>query len=422
MKEPDQLELFFQHNRGLPKNKVKYYVFWINQFLGFYNESLDKISEIELNEFCDMLKSQEYEDWQVEQAREAVVLYVQNFLNKTILPRASADTGTKFTPAAINTWEQAKKRFIELIRLRHYSYNTEKTYQEWIRRFIKHHNLLKPADVTSKHVEQFLTYLAISRKVASSTQNQAFHALLFLFRDVLCIELNDIRNIVRAKTSRRVPVVLTKKEIKKIFRYIPEKPKLLLTLIYASGIRITECVRLRVQDLDFENNSLIVRFGKGDKDRVTLLPEFMHDSMKTHLKKVKNMHDNDLANGHGAVYLPDALERKYPGANREWRWQYVFPADKLAVDPRTGVVRRHHIGQQSLQRVMKIAVDKADITKRATVHTLRHSFATHLLKSGYDIRTVQELLGHKDVNTTMIYTHVLNRGPSGVKSPAEILK
>ena len=336
----------------------------------------------------------------MEQAKEAVVLYVQNFLNKTILPGEHADTQTDLTPLVLNTWAQAKDRFIELIRLRHYSYNTEKTYQEWIRRFIQHHNLAKPSDVTSKHVEQFLTYLAINRKVAPSTQNQAFHALLFLFREVLCIELNDIRNIVRAKTSKRVPVVLTKKEIKKVFSQMQEKPKLPLTLIYASGIRLTECVRLRVQDLDFENQSLIVRFGKGDKDRVTLLPKFMHGSIKKHLKKIKNMHDNDLANGHGAVYLPNALERKYPGANREWRWQYVFPSDNLAVDPRTGVVRRHHIGQQALQRAMKTAVDKSNITKRATIHTLRHSFATHLLKSGYDIRTVQELLGHKNVNTT----------------------
>jgi len=189
-----------------------------------------------------------------------------------------------------------------------------------------------------------------------------------------------------------------------------------------SGIRITECVRLRVKDLDFSNQSLIVRFGKGDKDRVTLLPEFMHDSIREHLKKVKGMHDHDLANGHGAVYLPNALERKYPEANREWRWQYVFPSENLAVDPRSGVVRRHHVGQQVMQRAMEKAVDKSGITKRATVHTLRHSFATHLLKSGYDIRTIQNLLGHKDVNTTMIYTHVLNCGPQGVKSPAEILK
>lgn len=234
--------------------------------------------------------------------------------------------------------------------------------------------------------------------------------------------MEDIRNTVRAKQSTRIPVVLTPEEIKLIFKHIPEKHKLPLTLIYASGIRITECVRLRVKDLDFNNQSLIVMFGKGGKDRITLFPEFLHDSFKEHLQSIKEIHDNDLANGHGAVYLPDALERKYPNADREWRWQYVFPSGNLSVDPRSGLVRRHHFGQQVLQRVMKKAVDKSGIVKRATVHTLRHSFATHLLESGYDIRTIQELLGHKDINTTMIYTHVLKRGPQGVKSPAEILK
>ena len=216
-------------------------------------------------------------------------------------------------------------------------------------------------------------------------------------------------------------MVLTKEEIKKVFAHVPEKQKLPLTLIYASGIRVSECVRLRVKDLDFGNHSLIVRSDKGDKDRSTLLPQFLHEPLKHHLDKVKRIHEKDKSIGHGAVFLPEALERKYPNANREWAWQYVFPADNLSVDPRSGIVRRHHIGQQTLQRAMRVAVKKANIGKVATVHTLRHSFATHLLQTGYDIRTVQELLGHKDVNTTMIYTHILNRGPHGVKSPAEFL-
>jgi integron integrase len=217
-------------------------------------------------------------------------------------------------------------------------------------------------------------------------------------------------------------VVLTKEEIKKIFAYIPEKSKLPLKLIYASGIRVTECVRLRVKDLDFGNHVLVVRSEKGDKGRGSLLPDFLHPSMKQHLEKVKKYHEDDLAKGLGAVFLPEALERKYPKANREWAWQYAFPSANLSVDPRSAVVRRHHIGQQVLQRAMRGAVKKANIVKAASVHTLRHSFATHLLQTGYDIRTVQDLLGHKDVSTTMIYTHVLKHGPLGVKSPAGFLK
>ena len=422
MREINELEIFFKQKINFPETKIKYYVSWINKFVSYYSGSIDNVSEMDLRQFCDFLRIKGFENWQINQAREAVVLYIELFLEKSIISDKMADAEIESAPFLMNTWDQVKDKFIEIIRLRHYSYNTEKTYREWMRRFIKYNNLSTPDGVTSQHVRQFLTHLAVDRKVASSTQNQAFNALLFLFRDVLCIELEDIRNTVRAKQSTRIPVVLTPEEIKLIFKHIPEKQKLPLTLIYASGIRITECVRLRVKDLDFNNQSLIVMFGKGDKDRMTLFPEFMHDSFKEHLQSVKEMHDNDLANGHGAVYLPNALDRKYPNADREWRWQYVFPSGNLSVDPRKGLVRRHHFGQQVLQRAMKKAVEKSGIVKRATVHTLRHSFATHLLKSGYDIRTIQELLGHKDINTTMIYTHVLQRGPQGVKSPAEILK
>lgn len=228
----------------------------------------------------------------------------------------------------------------------------------------------------------------------------------------------------RISLYKRIPVVLTKDEIKAVFECMESMMTLPLTLIYASGIRVTECVRLRVHDLDFGNQALIVRSGKGDKDRVTLLPEFLHERLNTHLKSIRQMHSKDLNLGHGAVFMPNALEKKYPGANRQWGWQYVFPADNLSVDPRSGIVRRHHLDQQRLQRAMRRAVLRAGLTKKASVHTLRHSFATHLLQSGYDILsgTIQELLGHKDVSTTMIYAHVIKHGPHGVKSPAEILK
>jgi len=421
--QKNKLQEFFRDKGKIPQDKVKYYIGWLNKFMAYYNGSLDHVSLSDLKDFGDDLYHQGYEEWQVTQAQEAVLLYIEKFLEKSIAYR---DDKKEKNPMghdkSIKTWEQAKDIFINRMRLRHYSYNTEKTYREWIRRFIQYTRQNSPLNVTTEHVKRFLTYLAVERKVSSSTQNQAFNALLFLYREVLGQEFGDFRHTIRAKKSSNIPVVLTKEEIKKIFTYLPEKSKLALTLIYASGIRVTECVRLRVKDLDFGNHMLVVRSGKGDKDRVSLLPDFLHDPIKQHLEMVKKTHDSDLAKGHGAVFLPQALERKYPKANREWAWQYVFPSANLSVDPRSSVVRRHHIGQQVLQRAMRSAVTKTNIAKAASVHTLRHSFATHLLQTGYDIRTVQELLGHKDVSTTMIYTHVLKHGPLGVKSPADFLK
>lgn len=414
-------EIFFIKN-GVPKDKIKFYVIWLNKFIAFYSGSLDHVSNKDINMFLNQLKEDEFAAWQIDQARNAVILYIEKYCGKTIVSALQSEKETSVNSPTIATWQQAKERFTELIRLRHYAYNTEKTYQEWIRRFLLYTKLGTPQQASSEHVKQFLAYLAVERKVTASTQNQAFNALLFLFRDVLGIEFGDFRNTIRAKKNQRVPVVLTIDEIKAVFAHIKGVMELALTLIYASGIRVTECVRLRVQDLDFGNHSLIIRSGKGDKDRVTLLPEFLHEQLKIHLKNIKSIHENDLKLGHGAVYLPDALERKYPRANQEWRWQYVFPAAGLAIDPRSGIIRRHHVDQQTLQRAMKHAVIQAGLTKKASVHTLRHSFATHLLQSGYDIRTIQDLLGHKDVTTTMIYTHVIKSGPHGVKSPAEILR
>jgi len=417
----NKLWAFFQNRCGIPRDKVKYYVRWLNRFLEFHNGNLDGVSERDLKAFGDDLEQRGYEDWKVKQAQEAVFLYFDKFLDKKIA-FTSLEKEDSERQASIKTWEEAKDIFISRMRTRHYAYNTEKSYREWVRRFLVYTRVPSPLKAKTSHVKRFLTYLAVERKVSASTQNQAFNALLFLYREVLEKDFGDFRNIIRARQNKRMPVVLTKEEIKRVFSYLPEKQRLPLTLIYASGIRISECVRLRVKDLDFGNKSLIVRSGKGDKDRYTLFPKFLHGPMKRHLEHVRKIHEMDLSHGYGAVFMPEALQRKYPNANREWAWQYVFPSDNLSVDPRSGIVRRHHLGQQTLQRVMKTAVTKADIGKAATVHTLRHSFATHLLQSGYDIRTVQELLGHKDVNTTMIYTHVLHRGPHGIKSPAEFLK
>ena len=416
----NDLQTFFQETEGIPQDKVKYYVGWLDRFLQFYKGSLDEVSDGDVKAFGDFLETNGCNDWQVKQAQESVFLYIEKFLHKKIL---FANNNQEDKPRVfVTTWVEAKNIFLNRMRLRHYAYNTEKSYREWIRRFLLYTRVKSPMTAKPEHVKRFLTYLAVERKVAASTQNQAFNALLFLYREVLGQDFGDFRNTIRAKQSKRIPVVLTKDEIKQVFNHLSDKHDLILTLIYASGIRVTECVRLRVKDLDFGNQSLIVRSGKGDKDRVTLLPEFLHGPLKTHLKAVKTVHAQDLAKGYGAVYLPNALERKYPNASREWGWQYVFPANNLTVDHRSGVVRRHHIGQQVLQRAMRTALRETDINKAASVHTLRHSFATHLLQAGYDIRTVQDLLGHKDVSTTMIYTHVLKRGPGGVKSPAEFLK
>ncbi len=307
----------------------------------------------------------------------------------------------------------------EAIRLKHYSIRTETAYCDWIRRYILFHNKQHPKDLGVRDIESFLSYLALNRKVSASTQNQAFCALLFLYKNVLHVELNERINAFRAKQPTRVPTVLTKEEVFKVLNYLEGRHRLMSDLLYGSGLRLMECVRLRVKDVDFNQRQIVVRDGKGKKDRVTILPATLIDSLRQQLRIAKSIHENDLENGYGSVYLPYALNRKYPNADRKWYWQYVFPAGKLSRDPRSRVIRRHHIHESCLQRAVRHAAGKAQICKPVGCHTFRHSFATHLLESGYDIRTVQELLGHKDVKTTMIYTHVLNRGGLAVRSPLD---
>jgi integron integrase len=306
------------------------------------------------------------------------------------------------------------------IRLKHYSIRTEQAYLDWIKRFILFHGKRHPENLGSAEVEQFLTHLAVERKVAASTQNQALNAIVFLYTEVLGRELGWLDNMERAKRPARLPVVLTATEVRALLVRLEGHHWLMASLLYGAGLGLMECVRLRVKGIDFENTQITVRDGKGDKDRVTMLPESLVTLLKTHLEKVKALHEQDLREGFGEIYLPLALARKYPSAGREWGWQYVFPASQRSSDPRSDKERRHHIAEQALQRAVKKAVREAGIVKPASCHALRHSFATHLLQSGYDIRTVQELFGHKDVSTTMIYTHVLNRGGKGVKSPLDI--
>ena len=269
-------------------------------------------------------------------------------------------------------------------------------------------------------VEAFLTHLAVEGKVAASTQNQAKAAVLFLYRQVLNQQLPWLENVEQAKVSKRLPIVLTVNETRALLDRLKGVHKLQANLLYGTGMRLMEAMRLRVKDMDFERKEILIRDGKGAKDRVTMLPVTLADLLQRHLQSVKALHDADLKAGYGNVYLPNALERKYPNASREWAWQYVFPATQVSVDPRSGITRRHHMDEKGLQRAMKQAVRDSGLAKPATPHTLRHSFATHLLDSGYDIRTVQELLGHSDVSTTMIYTHVLNKGGRGVRSPLDM--
>ena len=305
------------------------------------------------------------------------------------------------------------------LRVRHYSYRTEKTYIGWIRRFIIFHGKRHPRGLGKQDVEAFLTHLAVERNVAPATQNQALNAILFLYSSVLGVELDWLDDTVRAKPKQRLPTVLSKPEVVRLLAQLEGQHALMVRLLYGAGLRLMECVRLRVKDLDFDYRTITVRDGKGGKDRVTVLPDSLIRPLQEQLLRVRTLHQQDLEQDHGEVYLPYALATKFPDAGREFRWQYVFPASRLSRDPRGGVTRRHHVNAQALQRAVKRGVRAAGIDKRASCHTLRHSFATHMLERGSDIRTVQELLGHKNVRTTQIYTHVLKRGGRGVISPLD---
>lgn len=308
----------------------------------------------------------------------------------------------------------------EKIRVNHYSIRTETQYLQWAKRYILFHNKRHPKEMGGKEVEAFLSHLAVEGNVSASTQNQALSALLFLYRVVLEQELPWMDDVIRAKKPKRLPVVLSKQEVMLLIEAMPEGIyRLIVRLLYGTGLRIMECCRLRVQDIDFDRAEILVRNGKGAKDRVTMLPTTIIPALKTHLAFRKTLFEADLKQGKASVHMPEALARKYINADRSWPWQYVFCSGSFSVDPRTGIERRHHLDEKLIQRAFKKAVIAADLHKAATPHTLRHSFATHLLEHGYDIRTVQELLGHSDVTTTMIYTHVLNKGGRGVMSPLD---
>jgi len=317
------------------------------------------------------------------------------------------------------TAKKLREQMRDVARLRHLGLRTEQTYWGWIRRYILFHQKQHPRDLSSEQISEFLTHLAVEGRVSASTQNQALNALVFLYRQVLKVELPRLENVIRAPQKRRLPVVLTREEAEAVIGRLNPTNRLLASLLYGSGLRLMEAVRLRIKDIDFARAEITVRDGKGEQDRMTMLPQSVSKALELHLDGVRRLHEQDLKLGGGDVYLPYALERKYPNAARELGWQYVFPAVNSSIDPRSGKQRRHHVMEVNVQRAVKRAVIAAGIKKQATCHSLRHSFATHLLENGYDIRTVPELLGHKDVRTTMIYTHVLNKGGRGVRSPLD---
>jgi integron integrase len=402
----------------VPSNRISFFAHWVNRYFRYAEKYGVDASDYNENAILGFLKDlrsdKRIKDWQPGQADDAIKLYYFHFRGKKSKSQHIL---------AASGLPDLKAEMVRLIRLKHYSYSTERTYLQWVDRFevyLQHTGReLNIAD--SSDLKQFLSHLALKRNVSSSTQNQAFNALLFLFRHVLKRSIEDIDTAVRAKRGSKLPVVLTIEEVRHLFENMEGKDRLIAEMIYGSGVRLMELARLRVQDIDFEAKTIFVRSGKGDKDRCTILPEAVIERLKEHLKDVEALHKKDLTAGHGAVHLPDALERKYPRAAAEWGWQYVFPSSNLSVDPRTGVVRRHHISDSTIQSPIKAAVRNAGIVKHATVHTLRHSFATHLIMNGVNIREVQELLGHKSVETTMIYTHVLRGMSNAPKSPLDSL-
>ena len=404
----------FLSSKGKVNDKyLPFYLRWVTEGYRFLDIPLSQpmINE-QKSQFLKHL-SKNHEDWQVNQADNALRLY------SYFLSRQHSEKTGGISEALTNSRKAIEEKTIEAIRLRHRSYSTEKTYITWLRQFqgfIKNKELKA---LNGKDLQDFLSYLAVERKVSSSTQNQALNAIAFVYRHVLEKDIEDQINSVRAHQKRRLPVVLTPREVNNVFDEMSGLYCLMAKLIYGCGLRLQECLSLRIKDVDIEQNIVIVRSGKGDKDRRTVLPESLKDVLLHQISSVREIYEQDRKDNTNGVYLPGALEKKYPNAGKEWNWFWLFPAKTLSIDPRTRIVRRHYRHPAALQRAFKEAITKVGITKQASVHTLRHSFATHLLENGYDIRTIQELLGHRNLQTTMIYTHVASKNILGVRSPLD---
>lgn len=393
--------------RFLEKKSIKdkyrpYYLLWIKRALKFNNLTWGSpLSSAQISAYLNLLKDK---PWQQKQARHAILLY--NMFLDDQQPMAASHP---HPPADLEKMQQ-------VIRTKKLSRATEKSYLAWVRRFL----MFTSYKAESRQIAPFLTHLAMNKSVAAATQNQALNALIFFFKNVRKEEVGELNDIVWAKRSKRIPIVLTPGEIQAIFQYMKGLNLLMARLIYGTGLRLSECLRLRIKDVDWENKILWVRSGKGGKDRRTILPTTLLPDLKKHLEEVRMLYDWDRAHNQNGVALPYALEKKYPGAGKEWSWFWLFPGKNISIDPQSGILRRHHRLPDPLQKAFKRALRKTNIAKKASIHTLRHSFATHLLENGYDIRTIQELLGHSNIQTTMIYTHIASKNILGVKSPLDM--
>ncbi|MEM2111508.1 MAG: integron integrase [Candidatus Bathyarchaeia archaeon] len=408
----EDFKSYLLRTKHIKEKYIPYYIKWVSECYTFLNEKIGKILTTDKKQEFLKYLGKNHEDWQVKQADYALRLY-QFFLSqekkiiKDSLPGKSVE------------WKRLEDETRKALRLRQRSLSTEKTYIGWLNNFRDFTTQKAIELLEGKDVQEFLSYLAVERRVSPSTQNQALNALVFIYKHVLEKDIGNISNAVRAGYKRRLPVVLTVKEVEQIFDNMSGLYRLMAMLIYGCGLRLNECMSLRIKDVDLEQNIVIVRSGKGDEDRRTVLPERLKDELIHHITSVRQLYDKDRTENINGVALPGALERKYPNAGKEWGWFWLFPSKSLSIDPRTRIIRRHHIHPAALQRAFKASVNKTGITKQASVHSLRHSFATHLLEKGYDIRTIQELLGHKQLHTTMIYTHVAKKNILGVRSPLD---
>jgi integron integrase len=406
-KKPASYSEYLLKELGLPEAQIPYYVRWVKNYLSFCQS---REPSLELFEEYVERKISGYEQWQQEQAIRAIRLYLRK-----VKPEAFRFASAEPSEA----WEEFIAKTRDELRLQNKAYQTEKSYLRWLRSFRTYMRDRPVGELCEGDVKRYLTFLADKRRVAKATQNQAFNALLFAYRHVLGISITNLKHVIRSHSSLRLPVVLSQMEIQSLLQHLKPTHALMCRLIYSSGLRVNELISLRIKDIDFDNRIITVRSGKGDKDRQTLLSEKLIPELKRHITEIRRWFELDRRDNREGVELPKALERKYPNAGKEWAWFWLFPSHKLAIDPRSAVIRRYHVLSSSLQKDFKSAVHKAGITKQASVHTLRHSFATHLIEGGYDVRTVQELLGHTDLNTTMIYTHIAAKNKLGVISPLD---
>jgi len=412
----DAFKGFIKEKDATKEKYIPFYCRWVANCYAHCQKEL--VLSLDAGQKRDFLQymAKTHEEWQVKQAEMALRLYsfyLAALPAQTSFPVAKGEY--------VKEWETLEPKMREMLRLKQRSYSTEKTYVGWLRAFKGMFQKTAPAELAPSNIQTFLSHLAVEKRISASTQNQALNALVFLFRHVLDREIGKDLDSVRADQKKRLPVVMTPTEVQGVFDRLSGINLLMAKLIYGCGLRITECLGLRIKDVDLEQCILIVRSGKGDKDRRTVLPVSLKDSLKVHIESVRSLYDADRKNSVAGVFLPGALERKYPKAGSEWGWFWLFPGKDLSVDPRSQVVRRHHVHPASLQKAFKNAVMASQVTRQASVHTLRHSFATHLLERGYDIRTIQELLGHSNVQTTMIYTHVAKKNILGVLSPLDQL-